>query len=46
MAYARGFIESFTNDLDEMIGDRGNTLLEGQRQRMNIVKNLLKNPKI
>lgn len=46
MAYARGFIESFPDDLDEMIGERGIKLSGGQRQRINIARAFLRDPKI
>lgn len=46
MAYARGFIESFPDGLDEMIGERGIKLSGGQRQRINIARAFLRDPKI
>lgn len=46
MAYAKEFIQSFTDGLDTVVGERGVKLSGGQRQRINIARAFLRNPKI
>ena len=46
MAYAREFIDQFSNKLEEEIGERGMKLSGGQRQRINIARAFLRDPKI
>lgn len=46
MAYAKEFIQEFSDGLDEVIGERGIKLSGGQRQRINIARAFLRNPKI
>jgi len=46
MAYAKEFIQSFTDGLDTMVGERGVKLSGGQRQRINIARAFLRDPKI
>lgn len=46
MAYAKEFIQSFPEGLNEEIGERGTKLSGGQRQRINIARAFLRDPKI
>jgi ATP-binding cassette subfamily B protein AbcA/BmrA len=46
MAYAKDFIQSFPDGLNERIGERGTKLSGGQRQRINIARAFLRDPKI
>lgn len=45
-ANAWGFISSFPNGLDTLVGDRGIQLSGGQKQRIAIARAILKNPSI
>lgn len=46
MAYAKDFIQEFSDGLDEQIGEHGVKLSGGQRQRINIARAFLRDPKI
>jgi ATP-binding cassette subfamily B protein AbcA/BmrA len=46
MAYADGFIKEFQKGLDTEVGERGVKLSGGIRQRVNIARAFLWNPKI
>eukprot|EP00117_Sycon_ciliatum_P018561 scpid34684/ scgid2622/ ATP-binding cassette sub-family B member 8, mitochondrial len=41
-----GFVRSFPNGYDTLLGERGMTVSGGQRQRIAIARALLKNPKV
>lgn len=43
---AYGFVNHFSNGLDTIIGEGGVELSEGQKQRLNIARALISNPKI
>lgn len=43
---AYDFVNHFSNDLDTIIGEGGVELSEGQKQRLNIARALISNPKI
>jgi ABC-type multidrug transport system fused ATPase/permease subunit len=45
-ANARGFIEEMPNQLDEVVGERGEKLSLGEKQRLSIARALLKDPPI
>jgi ATP-binding cassette subfamily B protein len=45
-AYAHGFIERLPDQYDSMVGERGNALSVGERQRITIARALLKDPRI
>lgn len=45
-ANAYGFIKSFPNGFDTVVGERGQMLSGGQRQRIAIARAILKNPSI
>ena len=46
MASAKTFIQSFTDGMDTVVGERGVKLSGGQRQRINIARAFLRDPKI
>jgi subfamily B ATP-binding cassette protein MsbA len=46
MAYAHDFITQLPNSYDTVIGERGDKISGGQRQRLTIARALLKDPKI
>jgi ATP-binding cassette subfamily B protein AbcA/BmrA len=46
MASAKEFIQSFTDGLDTVVGERGVKLSGGQGQRINIARAFLRDPKI
>lgn len=46
MAYAKAFIEEFSDGLDTEVGERGIKLSGGQRQRIAIARAFLRDPKL